>query len=364
MQTETTEDPSKLNIRGLRFDEAQAALASRFDLGEGRLAADVYLGIHRDCVESIGGIKTLGRDRKRDAQSVFDDRGIELVERRASQSDPSVRHVFKLADGAIVETVLLWHHDQWTACVSSQAGCPLACRFCATGMLGLERSLEAWEIVAQVQAVGRLNGVRVSDIVFMGMGEPLLNEDAVMQAAEIFNDARGAQIGRKRITISTAGVVPAIHRFIDEGRRWRLVFSLTSAIPEKRAQLMPIQERHSFDELIDAIRRYESYRGGKHVTLEYIAIKNLTMGDEDVAAIRDRLSGFRFILNVIPYNPVANDELEAPTQQEVRRWTEEKLRPLGIPVKVRYSGGKDELAGCGQLGQALMEEGRLQRRRS
>ena len=129
--------------------------------------------------------------------------------------------------------------------------------------------------------------------------------------------------------------------------------TLASADPEKRGRLMPIQQRYPFPEFLDAVRRYERHRRGKHVTLEYVAIRNLTMGDDDVEAIRANLTGFRFILNVIPFNPIGT-ELEAPTMAEVRAWTG-RLRPLGIPVKVRYSGGKDQLAGCGQLGRSLLD---------
>ncbi|MEZ6194615.1 MAG: 23S rRNA (adenine(2503)-C(2))-methyltransferase RlmN [Planctomycetota bacterium] len=348
----------KPNLRGLRPEEIEAILRrERPGAAPGILPAQLFGGLLRERHPEVAAIPEIGGRRRDLVAELFSDRGLELVERRPAP-DRSVRHVFRLHDGHLVESVLLWHHDLWTVCVSSQAGCPLACSFCATGMLGLRRDLEPWEIVDQVVQVGRLADVRINDVVFMGMGEPLLNEASVFAAAEILNHPLGPQIGRKRITISTSGIVPAIHRFIDEGRRWRLVFSLSSAVPEKRARLMPVQKRWDFASFLDAVRRYEAHRRHKHVTLEYIAIRNLTMGDDDIDAIREHLTDFNCILNVIPLNPVGNDELEAPTMAEVRAWTA-RLRPLGIPVKIRYSGGQDERAGCGQLGRALMEEGRL-----
>jgi 23S rRNA (adenine2503-C2)-methyltransferase len=354
---------SKPNIRGLLPEAIAQTLAERApELRQGRLPVSTFGALQRERRAAVEDAPELGKERCRILREHFDHQRLELVERREAP-DRSVRHVFRLPDGHLVESVLLWHHGLWTVCVSSQAGCPVACRFCATGMLGLKRNLETWEIIDQVLQVGVLAGVRISDIVFMGMGEPLLNPDAVYAAAEIMNHALGLQISRKRITISTSGIVPEIHRFMDEGRRWRMVFSLTSAVPEKRLRLMPIQARHSFDDLMAAIRRYSSYTRGKHVTLEYIAIKNLTMGDDDIEAIGARLTDFPCILNIIPLNPVGNDELESPTMQEVRAWTG-KLRPLGIPVKVRYSGGQDEFAGCGQLGRALMDSGQLSPRPS
>lgn len=352
----------KPNPRGLLPHEiAAAVLARRPDAHVGRLPNDLFGGLLREGRATVADISGLGRRRRALVEDCFDDSALELVERRPS-ADRSVRHVFRLRDGRLVESVLLWHHGLWTACVSSQAGCALACEFCATGMIGLERDLEAWEIVDQVLQVGRLAGVRVSDVVFMGMGEPLMNEARVYRAAEILNHAEGPQISRKRLTVSTAGVVPAIHRFVSDRRRWRLVFSLSSAVPEKRARLMPIQRRWGFGEFLDAVRAYEAYRRGKHVTLEYIAIRNLTMGADDVDAIREHLTDFNCILNVIPLNPVGAPGLEAPTDAEVRAFTA-RLRPLGIPVKIRQSGGRDDLAGCGQLGRALMDEGALASRR-
>ena len=177
---------------------------------------------------AIEGINA--RRSSRRPSAAFSDESLELASVHRSW-DLSARYAFRLADGAIVESVLLHHHGLWTACVSSQAGCPLACTFCATGQLGLKRDLEAWEIVDQVLQLGRDRGVRISDIVFMGMGEPLLNEAAVYQAATILREEHGCQISPKRIVISTAGVVPAIHRFIDDRRPFRLVFSLASADP-------------------------------------------------------------------------------------------------------------------------------------
>jgi 23S rRNA (adenine2503-C2)-methyltransferase len=350
--------PPRPHVFGATSDEVASALAAR----GGKAAAAtlpyvVYRALHRERAPAVKDVSGVNREKLEIFAETFDDSPLESVE-RAPSWDLSARHVFRLHDGALVESVLLHHHGLWTVCVSSQAGCALACRFCATGMIGLRRSLAAWEIVAQVIQVGRLANVRISDVVFMGMGEPLMNETEVYRAARVMTDAHGLQISPKRITISTAGVVPAIHRFIDSARPYRLVFSLGAAVPEKRRRLMPIQEAHDFDAFVAAVRRYEEFRRRKHVTLEYVAIKNATMGEDDEEALRRlHATGLRFILNVIPLNPIGN-ELEAPTMEETRAWTG-RLRSIGFPIKVRYSGGKDLLSGCGQLGRALMEGGRL-----
>jgi 23S rRNA (adenine2503-C2)-methyltransferase len=271
--------------------------------------------------------------------------------------DKSVRYALRLTDGAVVEAVLIPHHGLWSACVSSQAGCGLACQFCATGRMGLQRNLAAHEIVGQVLAIQRHARVRISDLVFMGMGEPLQNEREVLSACDVFAENEGLQIGKRRMVISTAGIVPAIDRFAAAGHKMKLVFSLGSAVPEKRARLMPIQELWSFERLLESIRNYAASLRGKHVTLEYIAIRNLTLGDDDIEAIREHLHGFKFILNIIPLNPV-DPSLEAPTREEVLAWSQ-KLRPLGFPVKIRRSSGRDQFAACGQLGRTLLSEDTL-----
>ncbi len=341
----------------LDLDEAGLAahLAERGLLALGsRLADQTFRGVHQLGAESLRGIPGLARHKGEALESVLRHSLPAIAEVQPSW-DRSARYAFRLEDGAVIETVLIPHHGLWTACVSSQAGCALACRFCATGKLGLLRNLRPHEIVGQVLAVSKHAGVRISDLVFMGMGEPLQNEAAVFQACRILAATAGLQISPRRMVISTAGIVPAIRRFAAMKTRQKLVVSLGSAVPEKRARLMPIQELYPFDDLMDAIREYGAAIGGKHVTLEYIAIRDLTLGDDDIAAIRQHLRGFKFILNVIPLNPV-DPALAAPTLEEVRAWTE-KLRPLGFPVKIRRSSGRDQFAGCGQLGRSLIERG-------
>ena len=344
------------NIRGLTSAEATEILRESGLAARARsLPTVVYQGVHRTRFERITDIPGTNPQKLAAAASLLDDASLELVECIESW-DRSARYVFRCSDGSLVESVRLHHHGLWTVCVSSQAGCAMACRFCATGEMGLKRDLLAWEIVDQVLQVGRRSGVRISDIVFMGMGEPLMNERHVYQAAAVMTDAHGLQISPKRITISTSGVVPAIHRFIDDRRPYRLVFSLGAAVPEKRAALMPVARSFDFDAFVSAVRRYEEHRRRKHVTLEYVAIKNVTMGEDDEAALAAlHASGLRFILNVIPLNPIGN-ELEGPTMAETRAWTT-RLRTIGFPIKVRYSGGKDRLSGCGQLGRALLARG-------
>jgi 23S rRNA (adenine2503-C2)-methyltransferase len=280
-------------------------------------------------------------------------RRIEVVSRRRSSADGFVKYLFRLHDGALVESVLIplpagpdTTPDKHTLCISSQAGCPLACAFCATGRLGLVRSLEAWEIVDQVARIRDETPAPVRGLVFMGMGEPFMNYDAVLRAAEIISDPAGFAIAKKAITISTAGIVPAIRRYTAEGHRYRLAISLTSAIEAKRRWLMPIEQKYPLTELLDAARAHATATRAR-IMLEYVLISGVNVGREDAEALIERLAGLEVRLNLIDVND-ATGRFAPPSAAELRRFRD-WLAPLGQPIVRRYSGGKDVEGACGML---------------
>jgi len=230
--------------------------------------------------------------------------------------------------------------------VSSQAGCALACAFCATGRRGPGRSLAAWEIVDQVARARDDAGAPVRGVVFMGMGEPFLNYDAVIRAARVLSEPAGLAVGQKAITLSTAGIVPAIRRYTAEGHRYRLALSLTSAIEDKRRRLMPIERKYPLAELLAAARAHAEATRDR-IMLEYVMIGGVNVGEEDARALVRRLAGMRVRLNLIDVND-AGGRFLPPTDAErarFRAW----LAPLGQPIVRRYSGGKDVDAACGML---------------
>lgn len=266
--------------------------------------------------------------------------------------DLTRKYVFEIATGETIETVLIHNRNARTLCVSSQAGCALGCTFCATAQVGLLRNLTAGEITESVLLSEREAGERVTDIVFMGQGEPLQNYEAVMDACTILNHDLGPCISKKRISISTAGLVPQIRRYTDEARPWRLYLSLHAAIQETREEIMPIAARHRLPELLDAMRQYQTRRGIPWVTLQYVAIPGVNMDQRHVDALGKELEGLRYILNVIPYNDVGAG-YRPPSWAEVKEFTT-RLRALKCPVKTRYSAGKQEGMGCGQLSAGLV----------
>jgi 23S rRNA (adenine2503-C2)-methyltransferase len=267
---------------------------------------------------------------------------------RVDARDGFRRYLFELPDGARVETVRIPLYDtHHVVCLSSQAGCALGCAFCATGALGLSRSLASWEIVRQLLHVRAGSTRPVTGAVFMGQGEPFQNYDAVLDAAYALCDPAGARVDARRISISTAGVVPAIRRYTAEGHKFRLCVSLNAAIPEKRRALMPVERGFPLDELADAIREHAARRG--RVTLEYVMIAGVNVGEEDAAALGKLLAGIPVRLNPIAVND-ATGRFRPPDEDEWNRFRDALARHLpGQPVVRRYSGGQDEHAACGML---------------
>ncbi len=250
-----------------------------------------------------------------------------------------------LADGAVVPERLA-RRPHYVVCVSSQVGCALGCTFCATGRMGFSRNLATWEIVEQVRIV-RAEGDRpVRGVVFMGMGEPMLNYDRVMAAAEILSCPSGFAISADRITISTAGVVPGIQRFTAERRPFRLSVSLTAATSEKRRQVMPIDETWPLSELMAAVRAYQAAYGNRAM-LAWVAIDGFNVGEADATEIAALCEGLPMRLDLIEVADPGGS-LVAPNEATLSAFRE-KLQVLGQPVVRRYSGGRDIDAGCGML---------------
>jgi 23S rRNA (adenine2503-C2)-methyltransferase len=317
-------------LAGIAVDDARRITGAVIGRGEGlRTARNVRREVLAH-VESLASSDDLRRVSTVDARDGFR------------------RYLFELPDGARVESVRIplfdTHHS---VCLSSQAGCPLACAFCATGALGLTRSLASWEMVAQLLHVRADSQRRITGVVFMGQGEPFLNYDAVLAAAYTLCDPAGGRIDARRISISTAGVVPMIRRYTAEGHKFRLCVSLNAAIPWKRRALMPIEQGFPLDELVDAIREHAARRG--RVTLEYVMMADVNTGPEDAAALGRLLAGIPVRLNPIAVND-ATGRFRPPNEAEWNAFRDALARELpGQPIVRRYSGGQDEHAACGML---------------
>jgi 23S rRNA (adenine2503-C2)-methyltransferase len=272
-----------------------------------------------------------------------------VVERVTDPSDGFVKYLFRLHDGALVESVRipLERENRFTVCLSSQAGCAMGCDFCATGRMGLARNLEPWEIVAQFVAVRDEAIGEVTGALFQGQGEPLHNYAAVLKAASILSHPCGGRISAKNITISTVGLVPAILRLAADPQPYRLIVSLTSAIDARRRALLPAASAWSIAELANAVRTYQQAHGGR-MTLAWVVLGGLNTGDDEVEALREHFGELPLRLNLIDVNDARPDGYRRATADELSRFRD-ALRTLEVPVVRRYSGGAAKHAACGML---------------
>ena len=283
------------------------------------------------------------------AENPFDLRLPSVVSRFES-SDGTCRFLIRLEDGETVESVLIPEDGRFTFCVSSQVGCALGCKFCLTGLLGLTRNLTAGEIVAQAVLLRREIASEASDrfsVVLMGMGEPLQNYENVLKAIEILSDHHGMAVALRRITLSTAGLVPGIQRLAGEAQFPNLCVSLTGATDEVRNELMPINRRHPVHEVVDAIRRLpEKHR--KRVMFEYVMIKGITDSMDDAERLSGLLCGLRSKVNLIPLNESSEIPFKRAEFADTLRFQQVLIRN-GIATFIRKNRGNDVSGACGQL---------------
>jgi len=266
----------------------------------------------------------------------------------ATSDDGTVKHLWRLADGETIESVLIPSGERLTLCMSSQAGCAMACVFCATGWSGYRRQLTTGEIVAQFRSARRwasANGGRgITNIVFMGMGEPLANP-ALQPALTLLNGAY--RLGARRITVSTVGIVPGIHELTARPEQFRLAVSLHAADPALRAQLVPIEKKYPLPELLAALRAFDA-AGGRRITFEYVLLEGVNDAPGHARQLGELVREFGAHVNLIPYNPVAGAVWRAspvPRQREFARI----LANTGVRATIRGPRGRDIAAACGQL---------------
>jgi 23S rRNA (adenine2503-C2)-methyltransferase len=285
----------------------------------------------------------------------FDGRRLEVVERTTDPADGFVKVLLRSPDGALSEAVRipLLKPGCFTVCLSTQVGCAMACSFCATGRLGLSRNLRAWEMVDAFVRVRDEAPGRVTGAVFMGQGEPFHNYDEVIRAARLLSHPCGAQVRGDAITISTVGLVPEIRRYAREGHRFRLIVSLTSAIPERRAALLPVAARWSLEELADAIREYARVAPGL-VTVAWVLMAGVNSGREEALALQRLLGDVRLRVNLIDVNDARPDGFRRASDDERRAFVGH-LQVLRAPVVRRYSGGAGRHAACGMLASTRWE---------
>ena len=277
-----------------------------------------------------------------------------------TQTDPdgSAKYLFELADGERIETVLLPEEERKTLCVSTQVGCPMGCAFCATGRIQFRRNLTAGEIVDQVNTVEEQAG-RITNLVYMGMGEPLLNYDAVLRSIRILNHSAGKNIGIRHITISTSGIVPGIRQLADEEIRPRLAISLSAPTDALRSKLMPVTNKYPLAALLEAMRFYQE-KTGQRVTFEYVLIDKVNDSVTHARLLVKLLRGLMYNVNLIEHNPFSGCEFTGSSRDRIQRFAS-VLKDAGVETTIRFRMGRRIKAACGQLQAGYHSPGQARR---
>lgn len=327
-------------------DFVQAFALKPFRLKQIYRAAAKELAADVDCVTTL---PLALREGLRARGFVFS--SVTPVVLQRSNDQQTTKGLFRLADGSEVEAVLMEHHgDRTTVCISSQAGCAFACAFCSTGQAGFTRNLLASEIFDQARFFARelaTRGKRITNIVFMGMGEPFHNYDAVMQAVALLHDPHGLGIGHRHITISTVGLVDKIDRFADEGLQVNLAISLHAPSDRVRSAIMPVNRKFDTGELMAAIERYVA-KTNRKVFFEYVMLEGVNDDDACANELADLMRGHLYHVNLIPYNSTPDGAFQGTA--DARIWGFAAiLNKAGVPTTVRHNMGRDISAACGQL---------------
>jgi len=283
------------------------------------------------------------RQRLQDAATLNE---LHMTQHQISARRDAEKFLFQLQDGLRIESVLMHEGERHTLCISSQVGCPVDCKFCATGKMGLLRNLTAGEIVNQVLTVRRRSGLPVTNLVVMGMGEPLLNYEALLKACYLLSDEEGPNLAQRHIVISTSGFIPKIRRFTAEGHKFRLAISLNATTDDVRTLLMPLNRKYPIAALLAAARDY-ALAARERVTFEYVLLAGVNDTLDDAARLKDWVRDIPCKINLIPFNAV-DENFRRPSYQHIEAFYQ-RLQDLRAPVTLRWSKGDDIDAACGQL---------------
>lgn len=326
--------------------EESTELAKAYGL-PGFRGRQIWQWIHRDHQMDYDGMTNLSKALREELKERCEITMVKAVRRQQSQIDETVKYLFEMADGQQIESVLMSYHHGYTVCVSSQAGCRMGCKFCASTLGGLVRNLTPGEMLQQIYRIEALEQVTVSNIVIMGCGEPFDNYDAVLQFLRILHDPQGHNMSYRNMTVSTCGLLEPLKRWIREELPVTLAISLHAPNDEIRQKTMPVAKSVSMDDLLSVCKAY-TQQSGKRITFEYALVKDLNDTIEHAEELASRLKGLLCHVNLIPVNPVTERGLERPDMKRVNRF-KQVLDQHHIQATVRRELGKDIDGACGQL---------------
>ncbi len=347
----------KKDIKSMNLGELKKDME---ELGEKAFrATQVYEWIHVKLVQNFDEMTNISEKLKEKLRERYDFTTLEIADKQVSAQDGTAKYLFRLQDGNLIESVLMKYKHGNSVCISSQAGCRMGCKFCASTIAGLKRNLLPSEMLEQIYRIQRESGERVSNVVIMGTGEPFDNYDNVIRFLKLLTDEKGLHISARNITVSTCGIVPKIKEFADENMQVTLAISLHAPNNEKRKRMMPIANKYSIEELLDACR-YFFEKTGRRITFEYSLADGVNDSEQDAAELISLVKGMNCHVNLIPINPVEELEFEGSAKKVAEKF-KNKLEKSRINVTIRREMGRDIDGACGQLRRkfdgAVREEG-------
>ena len=333
-----------IDLKDFEYDELTEYLLS---IGEKKFRAEqIFSWLHRGA-ESYEEMTNLSRATREKLQQETYVSTLKIREKYISKLDGTVKYLFELPDGNCIESVIMRYHHGITICISSQVGCRMGCRFCASTIGGLYRSLTVGEILNQVIFAQKDIGERISNIVIMGIGEPLDNYDNIIKFLHNVNHEKGLNIGYRHITLSTCGVVPKIYDLAEENLPITLTISLHAPNDEIRDTIMPVNHKYKIDELMEACKKYYE-KTGRRISFEYSLIHGVNDSTENAAELARLIKGMGAHVNLIPVNKVEERNFEKGSKAEINAFRE-KLEKMGVNATIRRELGSDISASCGQL---------------
>ncbi|MBE5884014.1 MAG: 23S rRNA (adenine(2503)-C(2))-methyltransferase RlmN [Lachnospiraceae bacterium] len=335
----------KKDIKSLTLEELKKELAAR---GEKAFRAkQMYEWMHVKLAEGFEEMTNLSKSFREQCGEWYTYTSLKAVQVQESRIDGTRKYLFELSDGNVVESVWMKYKHGNSVCISSQVGCRMGCRFCASTLDGLERNLLPSEMLDQIYAITRLTGERVSNVVVMGTGEPLDNYDNLLQFLQILTDENGLNISQRNITVSTCGLVPRMRQLAEERLQITLALSLHATTDEKRRRLMPIANKYSIEELMDACAYYFSCTG-RRITFEYSLVGGVNDTQEDAEELIELAKPLCCHVNLIPVNPIKERDYVQSDTRHIQGF-KNKLEKNKINVTIRREMGRDIDGACGQL---------------
>ena len=341
----------RLDLRSIEYDELEALVLK---LGEKKFrAAQIYDWLHLKQVHGLDGMTNVPKAIREALSEEYEIFPVIIERVQESALDGTRKYLFKLHDGNLIESVFMRYEHGTSVCVSTQVGCRMGCKFCASTIDGLVRNLTAGEMLGQIYSITEHTGERISNVVTMGSGEPMDNYDEVVKFIRMLTDEKGLNISQRNVTVSTCGIVPGIRRLADEQFTVTLALSLHAGTDEKRRELMPVANKYGLDEVMDACRYYFD-RTGRRMTYEYSLVGGVNDKDEDAAQLSALLKGQNCHVNLIPVNPIKERNYVSSARRAVLAF-KNKLEKNHINVTIRREMGRDIDGACGQLRRRVIE---------